>query len=333
MGGSSFLVFGAGSWGTALSLQLNRSNNKVFLSSFDQKNLSKIASTRENKKYLPGIILPNEVEVTGVTQEILNKIGCVVICVKSPYFLKSLSLIRNISKPIKVLWATKGFDSESGSLLSEVVSKQFGDAIEQGVLSGPTFAKELALNKPAAITLATNTIKDPSSLASVMSNESLRVYISNDPIGVQLGGSLKNIIAIAAGISDSMGMGANARAALITRGAEEMRALGKEMGANEKTFSGLSGIGDLVLTSTDNQSRNRQLGLHIGEGGSLESFREANNNSSPEGVHAVNALVNAGMVNDDFYPITTRVYNILFEDLSAKDAAAELMARPLRFEN
>ena len=331
MGGSSFLVFGAGSWGTALSLQLNRSNNKVFLSSFDQDNLSKIASTRENKKYLPGISLPSEVEVTGVTQEIINEIECVVICVKSPYFLKSLSLIRNISKPIKVLWATKGFDSESGSLLSEVVSRQFGDDIEQGVLSGPTFAKELALNKPAAITLATNTIKDPSSLASAMSNESLRVYISNDPIGVQLGGSLKNIIAIAAGISDSMGMGANARAALITRGAEEMRALGTEMGANEKTFSGLSGIGALILPSTDNQSRNRQLGLHIGEGGSLESFREANN-SSPEGVHAVNALVNSGMVNDDIYPITTRVYKILFEGLSAKDAAAELMARPLRFE-
>ena len=165
-----------------------------------------------------------------------------------------------------------------------------------------------------------------------MSNESLRVYISGDPIGVQLGGSLKNIIAIASGISDAMKMGANARAALITRGAQEMRELGKIMGANEKTFSGLSGIGDLVLSATDDQSRNRQLGMHIGGGGCLDSFKEINN-GVPEGVHAVSALINTGMVNDDQFPITTRIYRILFEGMSAKEAGMELMNRPLRFED
>ena len=208
----------------------------------------------------------------------------------------------------------------------------YGKAIEHGVLSGPTFAEELSLSKPAAITLATDTIKDPSSLASKMSNESLRVYISGDPIGVQLGGSLKNIIAIASGISDAMKMGANARAALITRGAQEMRELGKIMGANEKTFSGLSGIGDLVLSATDDQSRNRRLGIHIGSGGSLDSFKEISN-GIPEGVHAVSALFNAGMINDDQFPITTKVYRILFENMSAKEAGMELMNRPLRFED
>ena len=328
----SFLVFGAGAWGTALSVQLNRSGNKVFLSSFDEANLSKIAATRQNEKYLSGIKLPDEIDVSVLTQEILDKVECIIICVKSPYFKKALSLLNHACPSFKVLWATKGSDLESGALLSEIVSKHYGNTVEHGVLSGPTFAEELSLSKPTAITLATDTINDPSSLASKMSNESLRVYISSDPIGVQLGGSLKNIIAIASGISDAMKMGANARAALITRGAEEMRALGKTMGANEKTFSGLSGIGDLVLSATDDQSRNRQLGIHIGEGGSLDSFKEISN-GVPEGVHAVSALINAGMINDDQFPITTKIYRILFEDMSAKEAGMELMNRPLRFED
>ena len=332
MSRASFLVFGAGAWGTALSIQLNKSGNEVFLSSFDQANLSKIASTRQNEKYLSGIKLPDEIQVGGVTEEMLDEVDCVVICVKSPYFKNALSLLSHTSPSFKVLWATKGFDLQSGVLLSEIVCEHYGKAIEHGVLSGPTFAEELSLSKPAAITLATDTIKDPSSLASKMSNESLRVYISGDPIGVQLGGSLKNIIAIASGISDAMKMGANARAALITRGAQEMRELGKIMGANEKTFSGLSGIGDLVLSATDDQSRNRQLGMHIGGGGCLDSFKEINN-GVPEGVHAVSALINNGMVNDDQFPITTRIYRILFEGMSAKEAGMELMNRPLRFED
>ena len=253
------------------------------------------------------------------------------MCIRDS-FRNALSLLSHASPSFKVLWATKGFDLQSGALLSEIVCEHYGKAIEHGVLSGPTFAEELSLSKPAAITLATDTIKDPSSLASKMSNESLRVYISGDPIGVQLGGSLKNIIAIASGISDAMKMGANARAALITRGAQEMRELGKIMGANEKTFSGLSGIGDLVLSATDDQSRNRQLGMHIGGGGCLDSFKEINN-GVPEGVHAVSALINAGMVNDDQFPITTRIYRILFEGMSAKEAGMELMNRPLRFED
>ena len=332
MGKTSFLVFGAGAWGTALSLQLYKSGNNVFLSSFDQKNLKNIASSRINEKYLPGVELPDDIHVTEIAQDLLSEIGCVVICVKSPYFRKALSELKRSPASFKVLWATKGFDLDSGMLLSNIVSEHYDAGIEHGVLSGPTFAEELAHSKPAAITLATNTINDPSQLAAEMSNENLRVYISTDPVGVQLGGSLKNIIAIASGISDAMEMGANARAALITRGAEEMRTLGTSMGASESTFSGLSGIGDLVLSATDDQSRNRQLGMHIGKGGNLDSFRETHN-GTPEGVHAVSALVNAGIVNDDEFPITSKVYKILFEGLSAKEAGIELMSRPLRFEN
>ena len=174
--------------------------------------------------------------MTGFTENMFDKIDCVVICVKSPYFKKALSLLSHASPSFKVLWATKGFDLKAVRFYQKLSLNTMEMAIEHGVLSGPTFAEELSLSKPAAITLATDTIQDPASLASKMSNENLRVYISSDPIGVQLGGSLKNIIAIASGISDAMKMGANARAALITRGAEEMRALGKNMGANEKTF-------------------------------------------------------------------------------------------------
>jgi Glycerol-3-phosphate dehydrogenase len=192
MGKTSFLVFGAGAWGTALSLQLHKSGNNVFLSSFDQTNLKNIASSRMNEKYLPGVELPDDIHVTEMAQDLLSEIDCVVICVKSPYFRKALSELKRSPASFKVLWATKGFDLESGMLLSNIVSEYYDAGIEHGVLSGPTFAEELAHNKPAAITLATNTINDPSQLAAEMSNENLRVYISTDPVGVQLGGSLKN---------------------------------------------------------------------------------------------------------------------------------------------
>ena len=290
MSSDSFLVFGAGAWGTAIAIQLSRSNQKVILSSFDKNNLLNIKHHQENKKYLPGFMLSKKVSVEPYTNNLVEQVGSVVVCVKSPYFLDTVSLFKETIGNKNFFWATKGFDPETGGLFSTVVEKALGKTTPYAVISGPTFARELAEGKPAAITLAANNIQNPDALARQMSNKSLRVYLSDDPAGVQLGGGLKNIIAIAAGISDALKMGANARAALVTRGLSEIKLLGKKLGGNEKTFMGLSGMGDLMLSCTDDQSRNRLLGLSIGKG---LSFKETITlkNSAPEGAHAIKTPV------------------------------------------
>lgn len=326
----SFLVFGAGAWGTALAMRLSGSSNDVVLSSFDPKNLDRINTERENRKYLPGFELPKEVVVAPFSEQLLQSTGSVVVCVKSPYFKSALLLLKNSLGDRNLIWATKGFDPDSGGLLSTTVDDVLGAKTNSAVLSGPSFAEELAASKPAAITLATNKIAEKVALAEAMSNESLRVYLSNDPIGVQLGGGLKNIVAIAAGVSDGLEMGANAKAALVTRGLAEISALGKKLGASEKTFMGLSGVGDLMLSCSDNKSRNRSLGLTIGKGAPFDEA-VAIQKGVPEGVHAIKTLVEKGVVNNR-HPVLYSVYSVLFAGAKTRDLAKELMLRPIKEE-
>ena len=327
---SSFLVFGAGAWGTALSMQLVSSKNRVFLSSFDEKNLSQIKKDQENKKYLPGFKLQKELLVEPFSEKLIEGVDSIIICVKSPYFKDAVLLLKKGLNNKNLLWATKGFDPNSGGLLSSMVAEEITTEAKTAVLSGPTFAEELAAGKPAAITLATNTIDNSVSLAESMSSESLRVYVSTDPVGVQLGGGLKNIVAIAAGISDGLDMGANAKAALVTRGLDEICALGLLLGASEKTFMGLSGMGDLMLSSSDDKSRNRALGLSLGAG---LSFSEAvkQQNGTPEGAYAVKTLVENGVVTDK-QPVLYSVYEVLYSGANSMAVAKELMQRPIKEE-
>jgi len=330
MSGDSFLVFGAGAWGTAIAAQLSRSNQKVILSSFDNNNLLNIEQTRENKKYLPGFLLSKEIKVSPYEKKIMDRVGSVVVCVKSPYFFDAISLLGKTTRNKNLLWATKGFDPKTGGLFSEVIEETLGEKTPYAVLSGPTFAKELAEGKPAAVTLAAKNINNPGALAKQMSNKSLRVYLSDDPVGVQLGGGLKNIVAIAAGVSDALEMGANARAALVTRGLNEIKMLGQKLGGNEKTFMGLSGMGDLMLSCTDDKSRNRLLGLSIGSG---LSFKEATKlqGSIPEGAHAAKTLVEKNIVTNE-QPIMFAAYKLLYGGLDVKKVAEELMLRPIKGE-
>tara|TARA_Y100000588_G_scaffold127023_1_gene139207 strand:+ start:342 stop:1340 length:999 start_codon:yes stop_codon:yes gene_type:complete len=326
----SFLIFGAGAWGTALSIQLAKPGNKVVLSSFDEENLNQIKKHRENKKYLSGFELPKEVLVEPFCEEITKDVGSVIVCVKSPYFKNALLLLKNNLGDKNLVWATKGFDPGNGGLLSSMVTDVVGAETKTAVLSGPTFAEELAAGKPAAITLATVTIENPVLLAESMTNKSLRVYLSSDPIGVQLGGGLKNIVAIAAGISDGLGMGANAKAALVTRGLDEICSLGLLLGASEKTFMGLSGMGDIILSSSDDKSRNRQLGLAVGGGLSLSDAVKLQN-GTPEGAHAIKTLVENGVVNDK-QPVLHSVYEVLYSGAKSSVVAKELMQRPIKEE-
>ena len=331
MNKESFMVFGAGSWGTALSIQLHKAGNAVFLTSFDETNLSKTKAEKENKKYLPGVRIPEGISIGAINEEAIARSTSILICVKSPGFIKAISLLGATTVNKKIIWATKGFDPDSGSFLSASVENILGEATQEAVISGPTFAEELAIGKPAALTLATKNVLNPGDLAKAMSSDSLRVYTSDDMIGVQFGGGFKNIIAIAAGISDGLGLGANAKAALITRGLEEMKQLGVALGAEEKTFFGLSGLGDLVLSSTDNQSRNRALGGLIGSG---QSFADsvAGLGGKPEGVNAIKALVKNEIVTAD-HPISYSVYQVLYEGLNPAEAAKELMERPIKDEH
>ena len=326
----SFLVFGAGAWGTALSIQLIKSKNKVFLSSFDEENLHQIKKDQENKKYLPGFKLQKDLSVEPFSEKLIEGVDSIIVCVKSPYFKDALLLVKRGLKNKTLLWATKGFDPNSGGLLSSMVAEEIGAKTKTAVLSGPTFAEELAAGKPAAITLATKAIDDSVLLAESMSNESLRVYLSSDPVGVQLGGGLKNIVAIAAGISDGLEMGANAKAALVTRGLDEISALGLLLGASEKTFMGLSGMGDVMLSSSDDKSRNRKLRLSIGGG---LSFSEAVKlqSGTPEGAHAIKTLVENGVVNDK-QPVLYSVYQVLYSGIKPSNVANELMRRPIKEE-
>ena len=326
----SFLVFGAGAWGTALAIQLSRSKQKVVLTSFDKNNLLEIKQHQENKKYLPGFPLPKEIDVQPYNTALVAQAKSIIVCVKSPYFLAAISLLKEAMRNKNLFWATKGFDPETGELFSVVVERALGEKTPYAVVSGPTFAEELAEGQPTAITLATNNINNPDALAKQMSNKNLRVYLSGDPVGVQLGGGLKNIVAIAAGASDGLGLGANARAALVTRGLDEIKLLGKELGGNEKTFIGLSGMGDLILSCTDDKSRNRLLGLSIGKGLSFEEAIKLQNDI-PEGAHAIKTLVEKNVVSDK-QPIMFAVYQLLYKDLDVKKVAEELMLRPIKGE-
>ena len=331
MAKESFLVIGAGAWGTALSIRLAKNGLEVSLTSRDKKNLSEIRKTKQNKKYLPGINIPESINIKDEILPSLANSSSVLLCVKSTGFKKIAADLNNHMRPEqKLIWATKGLDPDTGETFSETIKREMPSLNKTAIISGPTFAEEVAKGKPTAITLASENIQELSGLASIMSSSLFRVYTSNDIVGVQLGGAFKNIIAIAAGASDALSLGANARTALITRGLEEMKSIGVSFGAKPETFFGLSGLGDLVLTSTDNQSRNRRLGLLIGSGISPDKAIEELG-TTPEGVYTVKALYNKQALQEGL-PIANAVYSILFEGVPAESLVNKLMTRPLKEE-
>ena len=331
MAKESFLVIGAGAWGTALSIRLAKNGLEVSLTSRDKENLSEIRKTKQNKKYLPGINIPESINIKDEILPCLANSSSVLLCVKSTGFKKIAAELNNHMRPEqKLIWATKGLDPDTGETFSETIKREMPSLNKTAIISGPTFAEEVAKGKPTAITLASENIQELSGLASAMSSSSFRVYTSNDIVGVQLGGAFKNIIAIAAGASDALSLGANARTALITRGLEEMKSIGVSFGAKPETFFGLSGLGDLVLTSTDNQSRNRRLGLLIGSGMSPDKAIEELG-TTPEGVYTVKALYNKQALQEGL-PIANAVYSILFEGVPAESLVNKLMTRPLKEE-
>ncbi|MGL4626716.1 MAG: NAD(P)H-dependent glycerol-3-phosphate dehydrogenase, partial [Plesiomonas shigelloides] len=259
-------VIGAGSYGTALALTLARNQHPVVLWGHDPQHMARLAAERENAAFLPGIPFPPDLHIEADLAKAVTASRDILVVVPSHVFGEVLQQLRPYLRPdSRLVWATKGLEAETGRLLQDVAREVLGDAIPLAVLSGPTFAKEMAVGMPTAISVSAS---DPQFSADLQQlfhcGKSFRVYNSPDSIGVQLGGAVKNVIAIGAGMSDGMGFGANARTALITRGLAEMTRLGVALGAEAATFMGMAGLGDLVLTCTDNQSRNRRFGMMLG---------------------------------------------------------------------
>ena len=319
-------ILGAGSWGTALAIHLASHGRTVRLWEFDKHQVKLMQRDHRNERYLSGIAFPKSLAVFGELSETLENVEEILLVVPSHVFRQTLISIKPfISKMTRIAWATKGIDPSTFKLLSELVVEELGER-PMAVLSGPSFAKEVAEGLPTAVVVASNDENFSKTLVGQFNCGAFRVYTSPDLIGVQLGGAIKNVIALAAGASDGLGYGANARCGLITRGLSEMMRLGEAMGGKRETFTGLSGLGDLVLTCTDNQSRNRRFGLAMGEGKDRQEA-EATIGQVVEGAHTANQVMHLAEKFQVEMPICECIWKILNDQILPKDAVSALLAR------
>ncbi|MBB5073887.1 glycerol-3-phosphate dehydrogenase (NAD(P)+) [Bartonella callosciuri] len=329
----SITVIGAGSFGTALAIALARNGHSVLLWGYDPQHIKELQKYRCNQAFLPDIRFPDNLSLESSLETAVTASRNILIAVPSHVFHKVLYNIQPyLDQNSRIIWTTKGLEHGTGRLLQEVAREILGDKIPLAVFSGPTFAKELAIGLPTAITVAASDAEFSEELQQIFHcNKNFRVYKNPDMIGVQLGGAVKNVIAIGAGISDGMGFGANARIALITRGLTEISRLGVAMGAELSTFMGMTGLGDLVLTCTDNQSRNRRFGMLLGQGMDTEKA-EKQVGQIVEGyfnTKEVRALAQRIRVE---MPITEQIYQVLFCGKSVVEAANTLLNRTLKDE-
>ncbi|MEW7974997.1 MAG: NAD(P)H-dependent glycerol-3-phosphate dehydrogenase [Candidatus Thiodiazotropha endolucinida] len=328
---TAIAVLGAGSWGTALAILLSGNGRRVSLWGHLQEEIEALIRDRENKQYLPGVGFPPLLHPEIELHKALHGASEILIAVPSHAFQ---SVASNIAPLLQaqpgITWATKGFEPGTQQLLSEVAAERLPGR-ELAVISGPTFAGEVARGLPTAVTVAATTTEHAERIAELLHAPWFRAYTSDDLVGVQVGGASKNVLAIAAGIADGLGFGANTRAALITRGLTEIMRLGLKLGGRQETFMGLAGLGDLVLTCTDNQSRNRRMGLALAEGLSMERAR-LSIGQEVEGVHAAQEVYALSQRHGVEMPISEQVYRVLYEGLAPKEAVHNLLERRQKAE-
>lgn len=324
-------VLGAGAWGTTLAILLARNRYPVLLWGHDPRHVEALARHRCNEKFLPDVAFPETLRPTADLHEAVAGSADLLIAVPSAGFPPLLENIKgHMRSGTGVAWATKGLEQGTGRFLNQVVNEVLAPAAT-GVISGPTFAREVAQGLPTAVTVASASPDYAARLAALLHNPRFRAYTSQDIIGVQLGGAAKNVLAIAAGIADGLGYGANTRAALVTRGLVEMTRLGIALGGQRDTFSGLAGLGDLVLTCTDNQSRNRRFGLYLGQGDSVDDAQQKVG-QLVEGRPTTREIIHLSRVSGTEMPICEQVYRVLFEDHPPLEAVDELFHRELKAE-
>jgi glycerol-3-phosphate dehydrogenase (NAD(P)+) len=325
-------VLGAGSWGTALAIQFARAGHPTRLWSRNAANAVAMRTARVNQRYLPDARFPEAIAVHDDLAAAVADAVAIIISVPS-HALRDL-LVRlkpQLARDARLAWATKGFELTTGKLPHQVAYDVLGDRYPVAVLSGPTFAREVGMGLPTAMTIASPDAEFAAELAHALHASNFRAYTSTDIVGVEVGGAVKNVLAVGAGLCDGLGFGANTRIALITRGLTEVTRLGVALGALPETFMGLAGLGDLVLTCTDNQSRNRRFGLALAEGKSVQQALQeigqvVEGYSAARAVHEVARRENVDM------PIADGIYRILYENEPAKDVVRDLMTRPVRAE-
>lgn len=325
-------VVGAGSWGTALALQFARSGRPTRLWGRDRAALAQMARGRRNARYLAAGEFPPNLAVEPELTEALRGARDVLVAVPSHAFREVLTTLSpHLTPEMRLAWATKGFELPSGLLPHQVAREVLGPTRAVAVLSGPTFAREVGAGLPTAMTIASTDAAFARALAQDLSSPQFRAYTSTDIAGVEIGGAVKNVLAVGAGLSDGLGFGANTRVALITRGLAEMMRLGVALGAQRDTFMGLAGLGDLVLTCTDDQSRNRRFGLELAAGRTpgealADIGQVVEGYPAAKALHAVAARAGVEM------PLCEGVYQVLYEGVPARDAVRALMRRPIKSE-
>ncbi|NAX00161.1 MULTISPECIES: NAD(P)H-dependent glycerol-3-phosphate dehydrogenase [unclassified Vibrio] len=326
-------VVGAGSYGTSLAISLARNGANVVLWGHDAKHMARLDADRANQEFLPSIDFPDSLIVETDLKKAVQASRDLLVVVPSHVF----GLVMNSLKPhlrddSRICWATKGLEPETGRLLMDVAYDTIGERYSLAVLSGPTFAKELAMGMPTAISVASPDAQFVEDLqGKIHCSKTFRVYANSDFIGMQLGGAVKNVIAIGAGMSDGIGFGANARTALITRGLAEMCRLGAALGAQPETFMGMAGLGDLVLTCTDNQSRNRRFGLALGQGKDVDTAQQEIG-QVVEGYRNTKEVWLLAARMEVEMPIVDQIYQVLYQGKDARVAAQDLLARDKKAE-
>ncbi len=329
---SPIAILGAGSWGTALALNLARRNQTVRLWTHEVDRVASMVAEGANNRYLRGHPFPKTILLTHQLADATEGACDILISVPSAGFrdvLLTLKPLLNVNQ--RIVWVTKGLDLNTGQLLHEVAQEILGAKRPYAILSGPSFASEVAQGLPTAVVAASHTSSFAQDLMQRFNSPIFRIYLSTDMVGVEIGGIVKNVLAIAAGISDGMNLGANARSALITRGLAEMTRLGLAAGGQYETFTGLAGLGDLVLTCTDNQSRNRRFGLSLGQNKSIvEAEREIG--QVIEGKRNAELVVQLAKKLSIEMPISEMVWQVLQNNITLKDAMTNLLSRAPKSE-
>lgn len=323
-------VLGAGAWGSALAVHFS-ARHDVTLWTRNELQATTMASERKNANYLPGITLPPSLHISSNLTATIADAEVLLVAVPSSGLRDLLTHVAETVKNLPLIWVSKGFEKGTGKLPHEIVSEIL-PTLPSGVLSGPSFAIEVAKGMPTAVTLASHHPMITGDIAHRLHGGTLRIYTSEDIVGIELGGAIKNVIAIAAGISDGLGFGHNARAALITRSLAEITRLGMALGGHMETFMGLSGMGDLILTCTGDLSRNRQVGLRLAKGEKLDDII-ASLGHVAEGVTTAPEVLRLAERHGVDMPITSAVNRILYENEPPRQAVEELLHRNQKAED
>ncbi|HUR42281.1 MAG TPA: NAD(P)H-dependent glycerol-3-phosphate dehydrogenase [Verrucomicrobiae bacterium] len=326
-------VLGAGSYGTALAIQIARLGNDTWLWGRDAGQMKKLAHDRVNAEYLPGCKFPPTLKPTSDLREAVRDADDLLVAVPSHALHAVLRIVAAMLRPEQgIASACKGLEPDTGKLVHEVVGDVLGANRKFAAISGPTFAKEVGLGMPTAVTVASVDERYADKIVGALHGNGFRAYTSTDVIGVEVGGSVKNVLAIAVGIADGMGLGANTRAGVITRGLAEIMRLGEALGGQRETFMGLAGLGDLVLTCTDDQSRNRRMGLMLAKGKSLAEAH-ATIRQVVEGVRAAPEVMRLARKHGVDMPISEQVLRVITGEIKPFEAVRALATRPPRAEN